>query len=74
MADKSASDALGKTIVGKGKPMDTERCLSTESTKDVKPPIMMVQYRGDQCQYFANRLRKLTKVQAVFTTRKLESC
>ena len=71
---KVASDALCKTIVGKGKPMDTERCLSTESTKDVKPPIMMVQYRGDQCQYFANRLQKLTKVQAVFTTRQLESC
>ena len=34
----------------------------------------MVQYRGNQSQYFANRLGKLTNVQVVFTTRKLESC
>ena len=34
----------------------------------------MVQYRGNQSQYFANKLQKLTNVQVVFTTRKLESC
>ena len=33
-----------------------------------------MQYRGNQSQCFANRLRKLTNVQVVFTTRKLESC
>ena len=36
--------------------------------------MLMVQYRGNQSQYFANRLRKLTNVQVVFTTRKLQSC
>ena len=36
--------------------------------------MLMVQYRGNQCQYFENRLRKLTNVQVVFTTRKLETC
>ena len=36
--------------------------------------MLMVQYRVNQSQYFANRLRKLTNAQMVFTTRKLESC
>ena len=34
----------------------------------------MVQYRGNQSQNLANRLRKLTNFQVVFTTRKQESC
>ena len=71
---KVASDALCKIIGGKGKLLDNERCLSVQSPKDGKPPMLMVQYRGNQSQYFANRLRKLTNVQVVFTTRKLESC
>ena len=54
---KVASDALCKIIEGKGKPLDSERCLSVQSPKDVKPPMLMVQYRGDQSQNFANRLR-----------------
>ena len=70
---KVAADDLRKTIEGKDKPLDSERCLSTQSPKDVKPP-KMVQTRGNQSQYFANGLRKLTNVQVVFTTRKLESC
>ena len=36
--------------------------------------MLMVQYRGNQSQNFANRLQILTNVQVVFTTRKLESC
>ena len=68
---KVASDALCKIIEGKGKPLDSERCLSIQSPKDVKPPMLMLQYRGNQSQYFAKRLRKLTDVQVVFTTRKL---
>ena len=36
--------------------------------------MLIVQYRGNQSQYFAIRLLKLTNVQVVFTTRKLESC
>ena len=71
---KGASDALCKIIEGKGKPLDSERCLSVQSPKDGKPPMLMVQYKGNQSQYFADRLRKLTNVQVVFTTRKLESC
>ena len=71
---KVASGALWKSIDSKGKPLDSERCLSTQSPKYVKAPLLMVQYRGNQSQYFANRLRKLTNVQRVFTTRKLESC
>ena len=71
---KVASDALCKIIEGKGRPLDSERCLSIQSPKDVKSPMLMVQYRGNRSQYFANRLRKLTNVQVVFTTRKLESC
>ena len=53
---------------------DSERRLSVQSPKDVKPSMQVVQYRGNQSQYFANRLQKLTNVQVVFTTRKLESC
>ena len=34
----------------------------------------MLQYRGNQSQNLANRLRKLTNFQVVFTTRKQESC
>ena len=71
---KVASDALCKIIECKCKHLDSERCLSNQSPKDVKPPMLMVQYRGNQSQYFSNRLRKLTNVQVVFTTRKLESC
>ena len=70
---KVASDALCKIIEGKGKPLNSERCLSIQSPKDVKLPMLIVQYRGNQSQYFANRLRKITNVQVVFTTRKLES-
>ena len=71
---KVASDVLCKIVEGKGKPLDSEKCLSVQSPKDVKPPMLMVQYRGNQSQYFANMLRKLTNVQVVFTTRELESC
>ena len=71
---KVASDPLCKIIEGKGKPLDSDRGLSVHSPKDGKPPMLMVQYRGNQSQYFANRLRKLTNVQVVFTTRKLQSC
>ena len=71
---KVASDTFCKIIEVKGKPMDSERCLSTQSPKDVKPLMLIVQYRGNQSQYFANRLQKLTNVQVVFTTRKQESC
>ena len=56
------------------KPLDSERCLSTQSTKDGKLSMLMLQYRGNQSQYSDIRLRKLTNVQVVFTTRKLESC
>ena len=69
---KVASDALFKIIEGKGKPLDSERCLSTQPLKNVK--LLMVQYRGNQSQNFANRLQKLTNVEVDFTTRKLESC
>ena len=69
-----ASDTLCKIIEGKSKTLDSERCLSIQSLKDVKPPMLMVQYRGNQIQNFANRLRKLIKVQVFFTTRKVESC
>ena len=51
---KVASDALCKIIEGKGKPLDSERCLSIYSPKDVKPPMLMVQHRGNQSQYSAN--------------------
>ena len=67
---KMAADALCKIIEIKGEPLDSERCLSIQSPKDVKLPLLMVQYRGNQSQYVANRLRKLTNVQVVFTTRK----
>ena len=43
-------------------------------TNTVTYAMLMVQYRGNQRQYFANRLRKLTNVQVVLTTIKLESC
>ena len=34
----------------------------------------MVQCRGNQSQNFASKIRSLTNIQVVFTTRKLESC
>ena len=71
---KVAADTLCKIIESKGEPLDSERCLSTQSPKDVKPPMLMVQYRGNQSQYVANRLRKVTNVQVVFTTKKQELC
>ena len=71
---KVASDALCKIIEDNGKLLDSERCLSTHSLKDVKPSMLMVQYSGNQSQCFANRLQKLTNVQVVFYTRKLEPC
>ena len=55
---KVASDALCKIIEGKGKPLDSERCLSTQSPKDAKPPMLMVQYRGNQ---------QVTKIRIMFT-------
>ena len=58
---KVASDALCKIVEGKRKPLNSERCLSIQLPKDVKPPLLMVQYRGNQSQYFGNRLRNLTK-------------
>ena len=47
---KVASDALCKIMEGKGKPLDSERCLSVQSPKDGKPLMLMVQYRGNQSQ------------------------
>ena len=47
---KVAADALCKIIEGKGKPLDSERCSSIQSPKDVKPPMLMVQYRGNQSE------------------------
>ena len=70
---KVTADAPCKIFEGKRKPLDSESSLSTESPKGVKPPMLMVQYRGNQTQYFASRLRNLTNAQVVFTTRKLES-
>ena len=66
MADKSLPLKLVrkggfKIIEDKGKPLDSERCLSVQSPKDGKPPTLMVQYRGNQSQYFANRSQKLTR-------------
>ena len=52
---KVASEALCKIIEGKGKPLDSERFLSIQSPKDVKPPMLMVRCRGNQSRYFANR-------------------
>ena len=56
---KVASDALCKIIEGKGKLQDSERCLSVQSPKHVKPPMLMVQYRGNQSQYFAKHITKI---------------
>ena len=64
---------LVQKIEGKGKPLDSERCLSTQSPKNVEPSMLMVQYRGNHKQYFAKRFQKATNVQVVFTTRKLDS-
>ena len=36
--------------------------------------MLTVQYRGNQSQHFANRLRSVINVQVVFTTGKLEFC
>ena len=61
-----AADDLCKVIEGKGKPLDSARSSSTQSPKDANPPIMMVQYRGNQSKFFAGRLQNLTNVQMVF--------
>ena len=41
---KVASDALCEIIEGKGKPLDSERVFPVQSPKDVKSPMLMVQY------------------------------
>ena len=41
---KVASDALCEIIEGKGKPLDSERVFPVQSPKDVKSPMIMVQY------------------------------
>ena len=41
---KVAADAPSKIIEGKGKPLDSERCLSTQSPADLKSPMLMMQY------------------------------
>ena len=69
----SAHGAARVTNQGKCQPMDSESS-STQSPKDVKTPILLVQYRGNQGQYFANKLQRSNKVQLVFTKRKLQSC
>ena len=71
---KVAAEALCKIIESKGEPLDSERSSSIQSPKDVKPPMPMVQYRGNQSQMFASRLQNLPNVQVVFTTKKLEPC
>ena len=47
---KVAVDALCKIIVGKSEPVDSENSSSTQAPEDVKPPMLMVQYRGNQSQ------------------------
>ena len=71
---KVTADARCKIFEGKRKPLDSESSLSTESPQGVKPPMLMVQYKGYQSQYFASTLQNLNNTQVVFTTRKLESC
>ena len=71
---KVAANALCKIIEGKGKPVDSERSLSTQSPKAVKPPMLMLQYRGNRSQYFASKLRNLTNAERVFNKGKLEPC
>ena len=51
-----AADALCKIIEDKGKPLDSERRWSIQSPEDVRPPMLMVQYRGKESQYCASRL------------------
>ena len=57
-----AADGLCKIIVCKGKPLDNERSSSIQPRKYVKPPLLMVQFGGNQIKYFASRLRHLTSV------------
>ena len=47
---KVTAEAMCKTFEGNRKPLDNERSSSTESPKDVKPLMLMVQYRGNQTQ------------------------
>ena len=45
-----------KIIEDKGKPMDSERRWSIQPPEDVRPPMLMVHYRGKESQYCASRL------------------
>ena len=47
---KVAVDALCKIIEGKCKSLDSEKCLSIQSPKNMKPTMLMVQYRGNRSQ------------------------
>ena len=62
-----AADALHKIIEGKGKSMDSERSSSSQSPKDVKPSMLMVQHGDEQSQGFSSSLQKLINVQMVLT-------
>ena len=55
---KVTADSLCKIIEVKGKIVDSERSLSTQSPKDVKPTMLMVQYLSNQSQVFCKEVTK----------------
>ena len=48
---KVAQTHQGKIIEGKGKHLYSARSSSTQSPNDVKPTMLMIQYRGNQSQF-----------------------
>ena len=67
---KVAADSLCKIIEGKGKFMDSERSSSTQSPKDVKPTMLILQYISNQSQVFCREVTKFNKRSSGFYHKK----
>ena len=66
------SETLRKNLGAKLLPTKTDT-RTTDDKREVKPPMLMLQYRGNLSQLFANKVRSITNAQIAFMTRKLKT-
>ena len=69
---ENESETLSKILRAELIPTKT-KTRATIDKRDEKPPILMLQYRGNQSQLFAGKLRSITNAQIGFTTRNLKT-
>ena len=61
-----------KNFWGRNNTTKTET-RETNDKRDEKPPILIVQYRGNQNQLFANMVRTITQAKSLLKIRKLKT-